>query len=135
MLRKNKERIVAFFELLVATLLIVGIWVALPARWWPVDLVGSLLAATLTMAAAGLLFNRRWGRLISIAVSWSSLAVGMATVTALAWTASYLAALYGPIGKGGALLLGETAALLIPYLIGLPLIQLVLLRDVQGKKA
>lgn len=122
-------RTVAFLELLVAALLIVGIWVALPARWWPVDIVGSLLAMVLAVAAVGLLFNSRWGRLLSIAASWLSLAVGMTTVATLAWTASYLAGLYGPIGAGGALILAAAAALLIPYLIGIPVIQLSLLRD------
>jgi hypothetical protein len=126
---KHKRRTVALFELLVAALLIVGIWVALPARWWPVDIVGSILATVLTVAAVGLLVNSGWGRLLSIAASWLSLAVGMITVTVLAWTAAYLAGLYGPIGGGGALILGAVAVLLIPYLIGFPVIQLALLRD------
>jgi hypothetical protein len=128
MLLIHKTRAVAIFELSVAALLIIGIWVALPARWWPVDIAGSLLAAVLLAGGGGLLLNKTWGRPLSIAASWLSLAIGMAAVTALALTASYLAGLYGQIGAGGALILGAVAALLLPYLVGLPLIQLILLR-------
>ena len=128
MLSKNKARIVAIFELLVAILLVIGIWVALPARWWPVDVAGSVLAGVLLAGGGGLLLNRSWGRRLSIAASWLSLAIGMTTVTLLAWTAAFLSGLYGPIGGGGALILGAVAALVLPYLVGLPLIQLILLR-------
>jgi hypothetical protein len=125
---RNKARIVAVFELLVAALLIVGIWVALPARWWPVDVTGTLLGAALLAGGGGLLLDKSWGRLLSVVASWFSLAIGMVTVTVLAFTASYLAGLYGPVGGGGALIVGATAALVLPYLIGLPLLQLTLLR-------
>ena len=126
---KAKARVVALFEFLVAGLLIVGIWFGLPARWWPVDAVGSLMAAVLAAGGAGLLFNRGWGRLLSVAASWMSLAVGLILVSLLAFSAAYLVGLYGPIGAGGALILGAVATLLVPYLVGLPLIQLILLRN------
>jgi hypothetical protein len=84
----------------------------------------------LLAGGGGLLFNKTWGRQIAVAASWLSLVIGMTTVTALAWTASFLVGLYGPVGGGGALILGAVAALMLPYLVGLPLIQLILLRKV-----
>lgn len=105
-----------------------GVWFALPARWLPVDVVGTALAvgcaAAATTLARGLPFADRLSRV----VSWSLLVCGGATATSLAWTAAHLAGLYGPVGAGGALLLGAVAALVIPYLVGLPALQLSALR-------
>jgi hypothetical protein len=128
MLPKTKARIVALLQMGVTGLLITGIWLALPARWWPVDWVGSLLAAVSSLSAVGLLLNQGWGWSLARAASWLSLAVGLLVVSLLALTAAYLSGLYGPIGGGGALILGAIAVAILPYLIGLPLIQLILLR-------
>jgi hypothetical protein len=49
-------------------------------------------------------------------------------VATLALTASYLSGIYGPVGKGGALILVLVAALALPYLVVLPASQLVWLR-------
>jgi hypothetical protein len=125
---KTKARIVAACELVLAALLMVGIWLALPARWWVVDIPGSILAAFLALGAVGLIFNKTWGWSFSWAANWLTLAMGLTAVSTLAFTASYLSGVYGPIGGGGALILGAVAALLLPYLVGLPLIQLLLLR-------
>jgi hypothetical protein len=128
MVEKKPEQIAAVLELSIALLLIVGIWVALPARWWPLDVTGSLLAGVLAVAGGSLLLGKEWGRRLSIVAGWITLATGMVTVTMLALTLFYLVGLYGPVGKGGALILGAVAVLLLPYLVGLPLIQLILLR-------
>jgi hypothetical protein len=46
-------------------------------------------------------------------------------VATLAITASFLSGIYGPVGRGGALILALAAALALPYLIVLPSAQLV----------
>jgi hypothetical protein len=58
-----------------------------------------------------------------------ALVFGLVLVTALALTASWLSGVYGPVGRGGALLLTLVAALALPYLVVLPLVQLVWLRS------
>jgi hypothetical protein len=47
----------------------------------------------------------------------------------LAFSLAHLAGQYGPVGSGGAVLLGATASLVLPYLVGLPLLQLAWLRQ------
>jgi hypothetical protein len=59
-----------------------------------------------------------------------ALALGLALVTWLALTASWLSGVYGPVGRGGALLLAFVAALALPYLVVLPAVQLVWLRAI-----
>ena len=44
-------------DLLVGALLLSGVWVALPARWWPVDVVGTLLGAAFVVTGVGLLIK------------------------------------------------------------------------------
>ena len=58
----------------------------------------------------------------------SSLALGLALVTVLAVTASWLSGVYGPVGAGGAVVLVLVAALALPYLVVLPVVRLVWLR-------
>ncbi|HTQ44179.1 MAG TPA: hypothetical protein VMI75_15575 [Polyangiaceae bacterium] len=120
-------------DLLAGALVAVGVFAGLPARWWPVD-VGAGLLATLDVAAGvALLVGVRWApRLVRVACA-VSLALGLLTVTVGAITASWLAGVYGPIGSGGALILGLVAALVLPYAVALPLAQLVWLRPRAGE--
>jgi hypothetical protein len=120
----SHPRVLAASQLGMAGLLLTGIWAALPARWWPVDVIGSSLAAIYALAAVGVLLGQGWGRLLSHIAAWVALLVGAATVTALALVVSHLSGLYGPVGAGGALLMGTIAALVLPYLVGLPVLQL-----------
>ncbi|HKU39496.1 MAG TPA: hypothetical protein VJR89_15160 [Polyangiales bacterium] len=106
-----------------------GIWLGLPARWWPVDVFGSLLGAA-ALSAAALVhgrapFARRWTR----GVVWAELIAGTLTVTLLCCSLAQLVGSYGPVGGGGALLMATIAALILPYLVGLPALQLHWLRE------
>lgn len=115
-------------DLLVGALLLSGVWVALPARWWPVDVVGTLLGAAFVVTGVGLLVGAPWSERAGVLVGRVALAVGLALVTLLAVTASHLAGLYGPVGRGGALILAVVGLLVVPYLVLLPVAQLVTLR-------
>jgi hypothetical protein len=119
---------VAIAQLVAGVLLLAGIWLVLPARWWLVDGVGSALALACLLSAAGLLAQRAWARKLARAISWATLVIGCATVSALCFALAHLAGAYGPVGAGGAMLLGVVATLVLPYLVGLPLLQLAWLR-------
>jgi hypothetical protein len=129
MTEKTRRRVVAGLQIVLALLVSVGTWVALPARWLPLDAASVALTALLSTAAVALLVRPRWGRPLAVTAGWISLVTGTSGVTALALTAAHLSGLYGPIGSGGALLLASVAALVLPYLVGLPVIQLLLLRE------
>ena len=115
-------------DLLAGALVLGGVWVALPARWWPVDVVGTLLGAAFVVTGVGLLVGAPWSERAGVLVGRVALAVGLALVTLLAVTASHLAGLYGPVGRGGALILAVVGLLVVPYLVLLPVAQLVTLR-------
>jgi hypothetical protein len=116
-------------DLLTAALVTVGVFMGLPARWAPVDVAaGALIVAKL---ASGVLLVARahWAPRMATLGAALALVFGLVLVTALALTASWLSGVYGPVGRGGALLLTLVAALALPYLVVLPLVQLVWLRS------
>jgi hypothetical protein len=119
---------IAFADVFLAAMLIAGVFFALPSRWWPVDLTAATLAAIQLASAVGLFAGAPWAARVARVAGAATLAVGMFTVTTLAVTASWLSGVYGPVGLGGALVLALVAALVLPYLVALPVLQLLWLR-------
>jgi len=113
----------ALSYLFLGGLLLFAIWRALPARWLPVDLIGTGIA--LAALAAGVLVWRGHphGLRVALVVSIVWLTIGAAVTTTLAWTASSIVGLYGPVGSGGALVLVFVALLVVPYMVGAPALQ------------
>lgn len=113
-----------------AVLVLEGVWKGLPTRWLPVDAGAIVVAAVLGASSLALVAHARYAETLARIAAWITLAIGLAAFAALALTASWLAGVYGPIGKGGAALFALVAALVLPYAIVLPAAELVWL----GKK-
>lgn len=109
-------------DVLTAILVLIALFVGVPVRWLPVDAVGCLVAGAYVVTAIAIV--RRRDPIVKIAAG-IVLAIGLALVALLAISASHLMGIYGPIGKGNALLLLLVAALVIPYLVALPAAQIV----------
>lgn len=124
-----RYKAVALMQGLVGAMTLVAIWVGLPARWLWVDVPATLLALGSIVSATALLSRRAWSIHFARIMTRTGLALGCLCVTLLAWSASQLVGQYGPVGGGGALLLSTVAALIIPYFIGLPVLQHWLLRE------
>jgi len=122
------RRTFAALDLLVAVLLALGVFRGLPDRWWPVDTGAMVLVAMFVASAVGLFRDAPWGRKVARAASTTTLLVGLALVTILALTASYLGGVYGAVGRGGSLILLFVAATALPYLVVFPAAQLLWLR-------
>lgn len=125
----SRHTAVAVMHGIVGAMTLVAIWIGLPARWLWVDLPATSIAVASLISSVALLSQRTWGVRFARAVTRTGLALGCITVTLLAWAASQLVGQYGPVGGGGALLLGTVAALIVPYFIGLPVLQHWLLRQ------
>jgi hypothetical protein len=119
---------VACAQLALGVLLLAAVWGLLPARWLPIDLTFSAIALLQVAAAVALLAGKPFARKLALAAGWTTLLFGAALVTALSFTVAHLSGLYGPVGQGGALLMVVIAALVLPYLVLLPALQLALLR-------
>jgi hypothetical protein len=116
----NRASWIAASQLLLAVLIVVGVWVALPARWLWVDVPLTLLALGAAAAGGALLARKPWALRVLRVVLWIELAAGALVVSLLALSIAQLAGNYGPVGSGGAVLMGTIAALILPYLVGLP---------------
>lgn len=125
MLERRPSMAFGAVNLMVAALIMVGVFRALPSRWWPVDTVAVILVALLAAAGIGLIRRTPWAARVARVASFVVLGVGLVLVAVLALTASYLSAIYGPVGRGGALILSLVAALVLPYLVAVPAWQLV----------
>ena len=66
-----------------------------------------------------------WAERVARLASFVTLALGLALVTALVVAASYLSGIYGAVGRGGAVILVLVSALALPYLVALPVSQLL----------
>jgi hypothetical protein len=97
-----------------------GVFAGLPVRYAPVDTTAGLLAAALFVSGFGLLTGASWRERAARLVSWMTLGIGLALTAVLVLTASHVAGLYGPIGRGGALILSMVALLVLPYLVAVP---------------
>jgi hypothetical protein len=115
-------------DLFTAALVVFGVFGGLPARWWPVDTAAAALAAIEVASAVALFARLPWAARIAQVAGAVALALGLLAVSLLAVTASWLSGVYGPVGRGGAIVLLLIAVLLVPYLIALPIVQLLWLR-------
>jgi hypothetical protein len=111
-----------------ALVIAIGVFAALPSRWWPVDTAAGLLLVLQVAAAAGLLLAAPWAERVARATCAVALALGLFLVTVLAVTAGWLSGVYGPVGRGGSIVLALVAALALPYVVVLPVVELVWLR-------
>jgi hypothetical protein len=129
MLSRRAALVFGIANLTTAALLVLGVFVALPARWWPVDTGAALLVALELASGIGLLTRATWGPLAAKVAGVAALALGLFVVSLLAVTASWLSGVYGPVGRGGGLVLALVAALALPYTVVLPIVELAWLRE------
>jgi hypothetical protein len=121
-------------DVLTAALVFTGVFQGLPARYWPVDVPAGVIIALFAAAGMGLLGEAPWAPRVARVASVVSLTFGLLMVITLAITASYLSGIYGPVGRGGALILVLAAALALPYLVVLPAAQLLWLGQFRAEK-
>ena len=124
-----RARLVAIAQLSLGGLITFAVWGLLPARWAPVDVVGTALAAGCVFGGGSLLAGARVGLRAARAVSFVTLGLGLLVTTLLSMTVGHLVGSYGPVGQGGAVLMVVIALLVLPYLVLLPLLQLSWLRQ------
>lgn len=121
-------------NLFVAALAYAGIFRGLPSRWLPVDVAGVVIVALMGASGVALVSNRRGAIPLARIASLVVLVIGMVLFAALVLTASWLAGVYGPIGRGGALIFVLIASMVLPYAIVVPAAELLWLGAVNAAK-
>jgi len=110
---------------LLAGLVLWAAFSGLTARDLWVDLPAVLLAAMLLSSSAGLLRNAPWALRMLRACASIELLIGVVAIAALALSASYLVGTHGDLGRSGALTMTLVLALMLPYLVLYPVLQLI----------
>ena len=111
-----------------AVAILVAVFGCLSTRYGPVDWPSALLAALEGAATVSLIVGFPWRVAAARLASMCALAIGLLSFTALLATATWLGGVYGKVGRGGAIILGIAAALILPYLIFLPAFELAWLQ-------
>jgi hypothetical protein len=125
MLSRRAALVFGIANLVTSGVVVLGVFVGLPARWAPVDAAAAALAALELAGGVGLIMAAPWAARLARAACAVALALGLGLVSTLALTASWLSGVYGPVGFGGAVVLSMVAVLALPYLVVLPAVQLV----------
>lgn len=104
-----------------------GVFFGLTVRWWPVDVTAAVVTLACLASGALMIANARVAERVARIVNAVVLLLGLGLIVLLAATAGYLSGIYGPVGKGGAMVLVFVALLAVPYLVALPAAQLLYL--------
>jgi hypothetical protein len=110
---------------LLAVLLCVGVFAALPQRYWVVDGSACALAGLLSLSSFGLLRSSPWRWHVLRASALCELAIGLLAIAALALGVSYLGGIHNEVGRNAWVASIAGSALLFPYLIVYPALQLL----------
>ena len=112
-------------HVITAALIVVGVFGGLPTRWMPIDAPALLLVVLHAAASAALIGRHVRAPIIARVAAFASLGLGLLLIALLVWSASYLSGVYGPVGRGGAIIMALIVALAAPYLLAIPVGELL----------
>jgi hypothetical protein len=102
----------------------VGVFRLLPTRWWPVDTGAVVVALLLGASGVALLRKASFAERLTRIAAAVVLALGLVLFAAIALTASWISGVYAQVGATGAIIFGLVAALVLPYLVVFPAVEL-----------
>ena len=109
----------------VALILVVAELAYVRPHCWPLDASAALVSSVELVSAVALLADLSWALRALRTAAWVSLVVGLVVVALVGLTMAFLAGVHGDTGYAGALVSGLVIALLVPYTIVLPALQLL----------
>ena len=124
----------------VAVFVVAGVFRFLPTRWWVVDTGAVVVGLLLGSSGVTLLAKANVAETLTRIASGLVLAIGLALFTAIVATAGWIGGVYGQVGASGAMIFGLVAALVLPYVVVLPAVELAWIgprarpKDVKAEK-
>jgi hypothetical protein len=111
-------------NLAIALFVLAGVFRLLPTRWWVVDGGAAVVALLLGASGGALLAKAKVAAQLTRIASALVLVIGLALFTALVTTAGWLSGVYGQVGFSGAVVFALVAALVLPYIVVFPAVEL-----------
>lgn len=112
----------------VALILLVGVFVVVTPRFWGLDVPAAVIALLELVSAVALLANFPWARRALRIAAWVSLGLGSLLVALVVISMAFLRGIHGDYGVAALAVSGLIVALLVPYVVVLPTLQLLWLK-------
>ncbi|MEP7049631.1 MAG: hypothetical protein ABJB12_04730 [Pseudomonadota bacterium] len=108
--------------------LLVGVFVVAQPRFWVLDVPAALIGVAQLASSVSLLARLRWAlRALAIA-AWVSFVLGLIIVFLIVLTMAFLRGIHGDYGVAALAVSGLVVALLVPYVVVLPALELLWLQ-------
>jgi len=111
-----------------ALVLLVGLLGVVQPRFWALDVPLLTVALLDLVSAVGLLANLRWAMRALTISAWVSFVLGLLVVSLILLTMVFLRGIHGDFGVAALAVSSLIVALLVPYTLALPTIQLLWLK-------
>lgn len=111
-----------------ALVLLVGLFAVVQPRFWALDVPLALIALCLLVSAVGLLAKLPWALRALTVAAWVSFVLGLLVVSLILLTIVFLRGIHGDYGVAALAVSGLIVALLVPYTVVLPAIELLWLK-------
>jgi hypothetical protein len=111
-----------------AAVLLVGVFVVAEPRFWALDVPALLMALVELASAVALLARLPWALGVLSVAAWVSFVLGLALVFLIVISMVFLRAIHGDSGVAALAVSGLVVALLVPYVVLLPALELLWLK-------
>ncbi len=112
---------------LVALIFFAGVWLIQP-RYWVVDVPVMLIALVELVSAVALFAKLRWALRALLVAAWLTFGLGLLLVGMIVLTMVFLRTIHGEDGMVATLVSGLVIALIVPYTLLLPTVELLWLK-------
>ena len=103
----------------------VGVLVLAQPRFWALDVPALLIAGVQLTSAVALLAKLRWALRALTVAAWVSFVLGLLVVFLIVITMVFLRGIHGDYGVAALAVSGLIVALLVPYIVVLPALELL----------
>jgi hypothetical protein len=111
-----------------AVVLLVGAFLVVTPRFWALDLPLTAIALLELVSAVGLLFGLPWALRALLVSAWVSFVLGLIVVSLIVLSMAFLRGIHGDLGLAALAVSGLIVALLVPYVLVLPALELLWLK-------
>ena len=108
---------------------LVGVFMLAQPRFWALDVPAALIGMAQLASAVSLLARLRWALRALAVAAWVSFVLGLAVVFLIVLTMLFLRGIHGDYGVAALAVSGLIVALLLPYIVVLPALQLLWLKQ------
>lgn len=115
----------AVLNAVTALILLVSVFGLVRPRYWVLDVPAGLMSAVQIVSAVGLFTRAAWALRALTVAAWASLVGGLGLVALTVLTMVFLRGVHGDDGLAATAISGLSVALLLPYTVLLPTLELL----------